>query len=203
MNDGGTPAPLGAAADGAHTLIIMRHGRLTMDTFYTYQAALEAMRVWYADLIDDHSPPERVELRAEFGAPATATVTQMNAFFGCWGDRADYWCDVVPVEAVLNRIAPTMIRHAAQAHAALVLADGLVNAQACASYDAALAVLQVQASAWGHDDLPLDPATATIEDLAQAYSDGSAGQWLGIMPILATDDGPAVLVPIDRLPAQI
>jgi hypothetical protein len=203
MHGGVAPAPPSADVGSAQMLIIMSAGRLTMETFDDQQTAVAALRRWYFELLDDHPLPERVDLVTEFGAPATATVAQMNAFFGCWDDPADYWCDIVPVEAVLNRIAPPLIRHAEQAHAAVVLADGLVAAQPCASYATALAALRTQASAWEHDDTVLNTATASIEDLSAVYCDEHAGQWLGIMPILLTENGPAVLVPLDYLPATI
>lgn len=187
----------------SQTAIIMNAGQLTMETFRTKDLAVAYLRRWYARQLRQQDATDRAELMAEFGAPATATVAQISAFFGCWDNPTNYWCDVVPVDAVLNRIAPTLLRLAEHDHAALVLADGHVDAQPCASYDQALAALRSQATAWEHDDPALDLNQASLEELVQAYSDGSAGQWLGIMPILATDDGPAVLVPIDRLPAEI
>lgn len=186
-----------------HTAIIMRAGILSMESYAWKSDAIAHLRRWYADLLTEQDPDDRPDLIAEFGDPETATVDQMSAFYGM-GESEMYWCDVVPVEQVLNRILPTLTQTLDPIpHAAVVLDGGTVAAHPCPSYDDALTALRHQACEWDHDpDLP-DPATASIEQLAQACGADVPGQWFGIMPILHTEHGPSVLIPIDHLPATI
>lgn len=189
---------------GWHSAIIMRGGHLSIESFFTKAEAIEHLRTWYAGVLAELEDPEdRAEHIAEFGHPTTATVEGMCNFYAA-GEEHHWWCDVVPVECVLSRISPTLMDiHLATPHAAVVLTEGLVEAQPCQSYDQALATLRDRAGEWDLDPSDPDPTTASAEQLSTLYGGDEPGMWIGIMPLITTPYGPAVLVPIDRLSANI